>query len=141
VIPITVRLRWASNSAFEFVNADGSPTAEPKELTLEYRGDWALYSVIRNGSSNVVLRSSQSNASASVPMMFEFFLQTPGTSGSAPLQGALSATVRFLNHKDAMPIQFPVNDFPMPPAFFELPGMGQSSLVSMTPGGGYRDER
>ena len=139
--PITVRLRLASNSAFEFVNADGSPTVEPKELTLEYRGDWALYSVIRNGSSGAVVRSSQSNASASVPMMFEFFLQTPGTSGSAPLQGALSATVRFLNHSDAMPIQFPVNDFPTPPAFFELPGMGQSSLVSMTPGGGYRDER
>ena len=119
--PVKLRLRLAADSAFVFVDKQGLPLSQTKELNIEYDGDWSIYSMIRDtGVMTYIPRFGQLTKS-SVPVMFEFFLQNPEVSANERLKGALSAELRFFSPKDASPVQFPVGEFLSPPTFVELP--------------------
>jgi len=119
--PIKFRLQLAADSAFEFVDKQGVPLSQAKELHIEYGGDWSIYSMIRDTAVISYIPRLEGLAKSSIPVIFEFFLQKPGEISNESLKGALSAELRFSNYRDASPIQFPVNDFLSPPQFGELP--------------------
>ena len=135
--PIKLSLRLAADSAFEFVNKQGLPLAQAKELNIEYGDAWSIYSLIRDNSVMTYAPQRGQLSKSSIPVVFEFFLHKPGEQANERVTGRLSAELHFFNYSDATPIQFPVGEFLLPPEFGELPFSGSSSVQQVNEG--YRE--